>query len=123
MNETSDFTKKVIQLIRAIPKGKVATYGQIAKLAGKPHGARGVAWILHSCSKSHRLPWHRVIGFKGTISFPKRSSNYLEQKKKLIAEGIVFLDSDRIDLNRYQWKKHLSKKPKSPLQPRIFADD
>jgi len=119
----SEFAKKVIQLIKAIPKGKVATYGQIAKLAGKPHAARGVAWILHSCSESHHLPWHRVIGSKGTISFPQKSKNYLEQKKKLLAEGVVFLDSDQIDLNRFQWKKRVSKKPKSRLQPRIFSDD
>ena len=48
----SEFTEKVIRRIREIPRGRVATYKQIAELAGKPQGSRGVAWILHSCSRS-----------------------------------------------------------------------
>lgn len=123
INENSEFARKVIQLIKAIPKGKVATYGQIAKLAGKPHAARGVAWILHACSETHRLPWQRVINSKGTISFRRDSKNYREQKKKLQAEGVVFFDADRVDLDKYQWRKRIGNSTKSRLQPRVFADD
>ncbi|MDZ4676716.1 MAG: MGMT family protein [Oligoflexia bacterium] len=100
----TDFTKQVIKMIKKIPKGKVATYGQIAKLSGKPHGARGVSWILHSCSKSHNLPWHRVINSKGKISFHWSTPDFLRQKRILYKEGIKFLTEDQIDLVKYQWR-------------------
>ncbi len=64
------FCASVREWIAAIPRGKVATYGQIARLAGKAHGARQVSWILHSQSKKYRLPWQRVIGAAGRISMP-----------------------------------------------------
>jgi methylated-DNA-protein-cysteine methyltransferase related protein len=94
----------VLRLIRSIPYGKVATYGQIAKLAGKPQGSRGVAWLLHSCSKSHKLPWQRVINSKGKISFPEFTTSYTLQKQLLKEEGVV-VESGRVDLKEFQWKK------------------
>ena len=114
----SEFSAKVIGVILKIPKGKVATYGQIAGLAGKPHAARGVAWILHSCSTTHGLPWHRVLGSTGKISFPVRASNHREQKRRLEAEGIRFSGAGRIEMSKYQWKK-FEKKP-GRLAPRMF---
>lgn len=117
----SDFSKKVGDFIQKIPKGKVATYGQIAKLAGKPQGARGVVWILTSSWKSHQLPWHRVIGSKGTISFPKGSANYREQKDLLIKEGVEVLSAGEIDMDRFQWKKEPRKKKSSRPRPKIFS--
>lgn len=114
------FSQAVIAAIKKIPKGKVATYGQIAKIAGKPQGSRGVAWILNSCSKSHALPWHRVINSQGKISFPSKSKNYVMQKKLLKQEGIEFSVGDRIRLSEYLW----SKKPKAPKKikntPQLF---
>lgn len=89
---STEFSKKVIQLIRSIPRGKVASYGQIAKLAGKPHGSRGVAWILHSSSRAHALPWQRVLNSKGRISFPEDSREYARQKKLLENEGVEFVE-------------------------------
>ncbi len=62
------FTQDVVALIRAIPAGRVATYGQIARLAGNPRAARQVVRILHSMSQAERLPWHRVVNAKGEIS-------------------------------------------------------
>jgi methylated-DNA-protein-cysteine methyltransferase-like protein len=62
------FTERVISIIQSIPEGKVMTYGQIASYAGSPRGARQVVRILHSMSKKHHLPWHRVINSKGEIS-------------------------------------------------------
>lgn len=103
--EPTEFTKKVISLIKKIPKGKVATYAQIAKLAGKPHGVRGVVWILHSSSKMNDLPWHRVINSKGRISFPAMSEQELRQKSSLKKEGVKFSDGEVIDLEIFQWKK------------------
>ena len=82
------FTKRVIDIIRAIPVGKVMTYGQIARCAGNPGGARQVARILHSMSKKYKLPWHRVINAKGKISDHRGS---IIQKIYLQDEGIVII--------------------------------
>ena len=98
MNET--FSERIKQLIKQIPSGKVATYGQIAARAGNPRAARQVAWILHSCSKKDNLPWHRVINSKGRISLPY-DGGYQMQKKLLELEGIVFNEDDIIDLEIY----------------------
>lgn len=121
MLATSDFSRKVMELINKIPKGKVATYGQIAKLAGKPHGSRGVSWILHSCSVTYRLPWHRVVNSKGKISFLPLSHNYRQQKRYLENEKVIFLHGDRIDLLRFQWKKTAPKPRSIKGKPQIFG--
>ncbi|MCK7527697.1 MAG: MGMT family protein [Ignavibacteriales bacterium] len=63
------FTRQVKAVLRRIPRGRVATYGQIAALAGRERAARGVAWILHSSSEAGGLPWHRVIGGEGGSPF------------------------------------------------------
>jgi methylated-DNA-protein-cysteine methyltransferase-like protein len=106
--ETSDekghtLSKNIIQVIKHIPKGRVATYGQIAGLAGNPHASRVVVWTLNSSSKTENLPWYRVINSKGTISL-KRGAGYEEQRKLLESEGVVFNEDDKIDLKKYQWR-------------------
>jgi methylated-DNA-protein-cysteine methyltransferase-like protein len=70
--KSGEFTLRIIGLIRAIPRSKVTTYGRIAAAAGDPHRARQVAWILHSSSAKHGLPWQRVIGSRGRISLPEK---------------------------------------------------
>ncbi len=97
------FSERIKQLIKQIPSGKVATYGQIAAYAGNPRAARQVAWILHSCSRKDNLPWHRVINSKGGISLPY-DGGYEVQKKLLELEGIVFNEDDFIDLDIYIWR-------------------
>ena len=96
------FTQQIIKSIKSIPKGKVATYGSIAVMAGNPRGARQVARIIHSMSRSHQLPWHRVINARGTISLP-RERGYVAQKSLLQSEGIAFDDNDRVALDKYLW--------------------
>ncbi len=96
------FTRRVIEIIKCIPKGKVCTYGRVARMAGQPRGARQVARILHSSSRKHQLPWQRVVNVRGHISLPMYGG-YAEQKDRLQAEGIVFDAADRIDLERYLW--------------------
>jgi methylated-DNA-protein-cysteine methyltransferase related protein len=108
MDSRTEFTKKVIRLIRSIPRGKVASYGQIAKLAGKPHGSRGVAWILHSSSHAQSLPWQRVINSKGCISFPADSRQFARQKQLLENEGVEFTGG-KIDLRKFSWAKEMPK--------------
>jgi methylated-DNA-protein-cysteine methyltransferase-like protein len=118
--QISEFTKKVLQLIRAIPKGRVATYKQIAELAGKPQGSRGVAWILHSSSVKYELPWHRVINSQGKISFDPRSTNYREQKKRLAREGVIVESDGQLDLEKYRWRKKVKAAPKKTRGPKMF---
>jgi methylated-DNA-protein-cysteine methyltransferase-like protein len=101
--QVDSFADRVKQIIKAIPKGKVATYGQIAMMAGNPRGVRGVVWILHSSSQKAGLPWHRVINRKGEISLPY-GEGYEEQKARLEAEGVQFDWEDRIDLDRFLWR-------------------
>ena len=98
----SPFTRKVKEVIRAIPRGRVATYGQVAALAGRERAARGVAWILHSSSAAAGLPWHRVINGRGGISLGC-GRGFEEQKKRLIAEGVAVGRNGRVDLKRFQW--------------------
>jgi methylated-DNA-protein-cysteine methyltransferase-like protein len=96
------FSKHVIQIIKQIPTGKVASYGQIATYAGNPRASRQVAWILHSCSRKENLPWHRVINSKGRISLPL-NYGYELQKALLENEGIMFKEDGSIDLAVYLW--------------------
>ena len=116
MAELSPFASKVIETVRKIPQGQVATYKQIAGLCGKPHASRGVAWILNSCSKKYKLPWHRVLSSQARISFKIGTHAHLLQKSKLKREGVRF-DGESIDMGKFQWKKQsrvkrLCNKPK-----------
>lgn len=107
-------------MVKNIPKGKVATYGQIAALAGKPHGARGVGWILNSCAKAYRLPWQRVINSQGKISFPKRTDEFQLQRKLLLKEKVLVADNGAISLEDYGWRKKPSKPSKVSGRPSMF---
>ena len=102
---TATFTEKAKALIKRIPRGKVATYGQIAALAGNPLGARQVVWALNSSSRKDKLPWHRVINSKGSISLPK-GGGYEAQKRLLAKEGVEFPRSGKLDLSKYQWRPY-----------------
>ena len=99
---SKSFHQRTIEIIKRIPKGKVATYGQIAAYAGSNRAARQVAYILHSSSRKENLPWHRVINSKGCISL-KPKHGYEIQKKQLKKERIIFKENDCIDLERYLW--------------------
>jgi methylated-DNA-protein-cysteine methyltransferase-like protein len=96
------FSASVREWIIAIPPGKVATYGQIAHLAGKPWGARQVAWILHSQSEKYRLPWQRVIGASGRISL-RPGLGFSEQRRLLRKEGVTVDPGGRIELGIFRW--------------------
>ena len=95
----NEFTQSVIKFIKSIPKGKVATYGSIAKICGKPTGARQVSRILHTQTKKHKLPWHRIINSQGKISLT--GDQYHIQKGLLESEGVQFSKSDVVDLKKY----------------------
>jgi methylated-DNA-protein-cysteine methyltransferase-like protein len=86
--------------VRIIPKGKVATYGDIATEAGIPGQARMVGYALHALPQRSGVPWHRIINAQGKISFPPGSEAHIRQKRLLRSEGVVFR-GDRIDLRQY----------------------
>ncbi len=88
------------QIVAAIPKGKVSTYGQIAKSAGYPTHARYVGSTLRNLPNNSKLPWHRVVNAQGKISFPPGSEAYNRQKSLLESEGIVFIDK-KLSLEKY----------------------
>jgi methylated-DNA-protein-cysteine methyltransferase related protein len=96
------FTERVIEIIKGIPEGKVMTYGQIAREAGSPRAARQVVRALHSMSRKHRLPWHRVVNAKGQIAL-QDDEFYHEQLFSLESEGIQVGLNGTIDLDKYQY--------------------
>ncbi len=102
MSELNPFQKKVLEIVRAIPKGKVLTYGQVALLAGVPRGARQVGRILYQLGGSPGVPWQRVINRYGGLSTYKVGSG-AEQRALLEAEGVKFKPDGTLDLPTYQW--------------------
>ncbi len=95
------FTQAIIVLISAIPKGSVCTYGALAAAAGSPRGARQVARILHSCSETDGLPWHRVVNKAGEIAIPGYGGDV--QRSLLQGEGVQFTSGGGVDLNAHLW--------------------
>jgi methylated-DNA-protein-cysteine methyltransferase-like protein len=98
---TSSFFEQVHQVVCRIPPGKVATYGQIARLLGMPHAARTVGWALRAVPEGSDVPWHRVINARGTVSL--RSPGASIQQLLLEEEGVVFDEQGRLDLKVHGW--------------------
>lgn len=98
-------TRKIISLIRKIPEGKVATYGQIAALANRPKNARQVGAILRSLPDEESVPWHRVVNAQGRISDRRNETAEGLQKFLLLQEGVSVSDGGRIDMRTHQWKR------------------
>lgn len=97
------FFEQVYQVVRCIPPGRVATYGQIARLLGVPHAARTVGWALHSLPDAGDVPWQRVLNARGTISFGAGSPGAALQRALLEEEGVVFDERGRVDLAVCGW--------------------
>ena len=89
---------RVWQIVHQIPAGKVATYGQIATLAGMPSHSRLVGRILSQLPADTTLPWHRVINSQGKITNPGREL----QKSRLEEEGVTLING-RVSLRLYRW--------------------
>ena len=88
--------ERVLRTVRRIPRGKVATYGEVAAASGYPGAARQVVWALRSGGKA--VPWHRVLGAKGRIRLTGEPG--FEQRLRLRAEGVV-VSGDRVDMERF----------------------
>lgn len=98
-----DFNHRIWQVISLIPPGRVATYGEVARQAGLPRGARRVGRALRGLPEDTRIPWHRVINAQGRISLPQGSASQYTQRERLEAEGVVFRPNKSVDLRRFGW--------------------
>jgi methylated-DNA-protein-cysteine methyltransferase-like protein len=96
--------QRILTVIQQIPHGHVATYGQIAKLAGLPRNARQVGSILKSLPPGSGVPWFRVVNSKGEISDRRNPNSELTQRQALEEEQITFNNSGRISLQEYRWE-------------------
>ncbi len=94
--------EKIWQVVNQIPRGKVASYGQVARLAELPGYARYVGYIMKHLPAGTRLPWHRVVNSQGRISFPGDSSSYRRQKTLLEKEGVVFVNG-KFSMKKFGW--------------------
>lgn len=101
--EEASLKEQIWQIIASIPAGNVATYGQIARLAGYPSHSRYVGTTLKNLPHDTKIPWFRVINAKGELSLPAGTEGYLKQKGRLESEGITFTNH-KISLRTYQWK-------------------
>ncbi|MBP8063966.1 MAG: methylated-DNA--[protein]-cysteine S-methyltransferase [Acinetobacter sp.] len=98
-----DYIREFYGIIQLIPKGKVATYGQIAKLAGLPKHARHVGFALKNMADDTVVPWHRVINSQGKISLSKEDGfGENIQIVKLQSEGVAVLNG-KVNLKLFQW--------------------
>ena len=96
--------KKIYDVVKRVPKGRIATYGQVAWLAGLPGGARQVGYALHALPQTHDVPWHRVINAQGRISTRSSSDHDELQRILLEAEGVTFDERGRVALDRFRWE-------------------
>jgi len=93
------FDRVVLALVAKIPRGQVATYGQLAVLAGKPRSARAVGRVMRTADG---VPWHRVVNAQGGISRRSRMTGMVTQRIRLEQEGVVFRRG-RVVLRRFRW--------------------
>ncbi|WP_028264356.1 MGMT family protein [Atopobium fossor] len=98
------FNKQVYEVVKQIPAGRVASYGQIARLVGKPRNARFVGFALHVNPQPGIIPCHRVVFKDGSLASGFAFGGPDAQRNLLEAEGIQFLDDGRVDMERCGWE-------------------
>lgn len=95
---------RIYAVVRRIPRGRVATYGQIAELAGLPGHARQVGYALHALPETTAVPWHRVLNARGALSLRRDSGGEISQRLRLEGEGVGFDAGGRVALQRVRWR-------------------
>ena len=104
MRERSASYRRIYAVVERIPRGRVATYGQVARLAGMAGHARQVGYALHALRPDEPVPWHRVINARGEVS-PRAAPGWERiQRRELEREGVVFDARGRVSLDRYAWR-------------------
>ena len=99
--------------MRQIPRGRVATYGQVAEVAGYEGHARQVGYALHHLPDRTEVPWHRVVNARGEMSCRSTGDSHELQKLLLEAEGVEIVNG-RIDLDRFRWQSPRTQKRNTP---------
>jgi methylated-DNA-protein-cysteine methyltransferase-like protein len=116
---------RLLEVVRAIPRGRVATYGQVAAAAGLPRYARHVGYALHSLPEGTALPWHRVVGAGGAIRL-RRVDGAWTQRLRLEQEGVAFTPRGRVRLPAFAWRpgrRSVSIGPHAPpIRPRSLSN-
>jgi O-6-methylguanine DNA methyltransferase len=97
------FREKVYELARQIPPGKVATYGQLAKLVGKPKAARAVGMFMRTNPDAPRMPCHRVVAADGSLTGYSAEGGVAKKQQMLTTEG-VFFRNGKVDLSKSSWQ-------------------
>lgn len=100
---SNGFFNKIYAIVARIPAGTVATYGQVARMAGSPRAARQVGYAMSSAPQGRNLPCHRVVNRLGELAPEHAFGDKRIQRKMLEDEGITFLKDGRIDLEKYFW--------------------
>ncbi len=95
---------RICAVVRRIPRGRVSSYGEVARLAGLPGRARQVGYALHALAEAEDVPWQRVVNAQGGISLGGDTGLGSLQRNMLEAEGIVFNDQGRVDLKSFGWR-------------------
>jgi methylated-DNA-protein-cysteine methyltransferase-like protein len=96
--------RQIYAAVAAIPRGRVATYGQVARVAGLPGRARQVGYALHALPPGSPIPWQRVVNARGAISLPELGGAAARQRDLLADDGVELDARGRIDLRRYGWR-------------------
>lgn len=104
-NKQGSFFDKVYNIVAQIPPGQVATYGQIALLAGRPRAARQVGYAMAGATRSRGVPCHRVVNRLGELAPDYVFGGREFQRMLLVSEGVGFLPDGRIDLERFLWRR------------------
>ncbi len=105
-SSTEKRNERIWATICDIPKGSVASYGQIAEITGIRRGARQVGYALRHLPKGSKVPWYRVIQASGKIAFKAGSDAFNEQSKRLMLEDVAILEG-RVDMKMYRWQPDL----------------
>ncbi len=108
---------RILAVVRRIPRGRVATYGQVARLAGLPRHARHVGYALHGQPHGTPLPWHRVINARGAISLRGIDGAADTQRLRLEAEGVAFGAGGRVSLACFQWRPSVAQLARLAARP------
>ena len=104
MQDTNELHRQILEVIALIPYGKVATYGQIAKLAGLPKHARLVGYVLKHLDKSSEIPWYRVINSQGKISVTHINQQGENVQQSLLEQEGIYLLNGKISLKKFVWQ-------------------
>ena len=97
------FYHRIYRVVKHVPKGRVATYGIVARLAGRPGAARTVGWALSALPEDADVPWWRVINAAGRISLSAQDHGAVVQRALLLREGVKFAPGGAVNLSVYGW--------------------